>query len=82
MQDGVSDLEYGLEAFLPATDEASLEAAACVKLLLASGLQDDAAGSATVEALLTMNKPSWQDPKSPLDDPQACSLKGINITVL
>ncbi|XP_026379759.1 uncharacterized protein LOC113274589 [Papaver somniferum] len=75
-------LEYELEAFPPATDEASLEAAACVKVLLASGLQDDAGGgSATVEAPLTINIPTWQDYKSPLDNPLLCSLKGINITV-
>ncbi|XP_026377519.1 uncharacterized protein LOC113271810 [Papaver somniferum] len=40
LQDDDSDLEYELEAFPPVNDEASLEAAACVKVLLASGLSD------------------------------------------
>ncbi|KAI3959570.1 hypothetical protein MKW92_037977 [Papaver armeniacum] len=83
LDDEDSDLEYELEAFPSATDEASLEAAACVKVLLASGLSDDAGGGpATVQAPLTINIPSWQDSKSPLDNnPQPCSLKGIYITV-
>ncbi|KAI3835388.1 hypothetical protein MKW92_004071 [Papaver armeniacum] len=83
LEDDDSDLEYELEAFPPATDEASLEAAAYVKVLLASGLSDDAGGGpATVRAPLTINIPSWQDSKSSLDNnPQPCSLKGINITV-
>ncbi|KAI3953593.1 hypothetical protein MKX01_028143 [Papaver californicum] len=76
--DDDSDLEYELETFPPASDEASLEAAACVKVLLASGLPDDAGGPATVEAPLTINIPSWQDSKSPSDNPQP---SGINITV-
>ncbi|KAI3849203.1 hypothetical protein MKX03_030196 [Papaver bracteatum] len=82
LEDDDSDLEYELEALRPVNDEASLEAAACVKVLLASGLQDDVGGgSATVEAPLTINIPTWQDYKSPLDNPLLCSLKGINITV-
>ncbi|KAI3837823.1 hypothetical protein MKW98_004881 [Papaver atlanticum] len=83
LDDEDSDLEYELEAFPPAaTDEASLEAAACVKVLLASGLSDDAGGGPiTVQAPLTINKPTWQDSESPLDNPQPCSLKGINTTV-
>ncbi|RZC72537.1 hypothetical protein C5167_048025 [Papaver somniferum] len=83
LDDEDSDLEYELlEAFPPATDEASSEVAACVKVLLASGLSDDAEGSPiTVEAPFTINMPTWQDSKSPLDNPQPCSLKGINITV-
>ncbi|XP_026449530.1 uncharacterized protein LOC113349715 isoform X2 [Papaver somniferum] len=68
--DDDSDLEYELETFPPASDEASLEAAACVKVLLASGLPDDAGGPATVEAPLTINIPSCQDSKSPSDNPQ------------
>ncbi|KAI3837825.1 hypothetical protein MKW98_004883 [Papaver atlanticum] len=77
-----SDLEYELEAFLPPTDEASLEAAACVKVLLTSGLSDDSGrGSVVVEAPLPINVPTWQDSKSPLDNPLPCSLEGINITV-
>ncbi|KAI3942493.1 hypothetical protein MKW98_013145 [Papaver atlanticum] len=75
--DDDSDLEYELETFPPASDEASLEAAACVKVLLASGLPDDAGGPATVEAPLTINIPSWQDSKSPSDNPQPSR---INIT--
>ncbi|MCL7024102.1 hypothetical protein MKW94_005795 [Papaver nudicaule] len=79
--DDDSDLEYELEAFPPASDEASSEAAACVKVLLASGLPDDAGGPATIEAPLTINIPSWQDSKSPSDNPLPSSSKGINITV-
>ncbi|RZC55636.1 hypothetical protein C5167_014500 [Papaver somniferum] len=75
--DDDSDLEYELETFPPASDEASLEAAACVKVLLASGLPDDAGGPATVEAPLTINIPSLQDSKSPSDNPQPSR---INIT--
>ncbi|KAI3835382.1 hypothetical protein MKW92_004065 [Papaver armeniacum] len=82
LNDDDSDLEYELEAFPPGTDEASLEAAACVKVLLASGLSDDAGGGPiAVEAPLTINIPTWQDFKSPLDNPQPCSLNGINITI-
>ncbi|KAI3978979.1 hypothetical protein MKX01_016154 [Papaver californicum] len=76
--DDDSDLEYELETFPPASDEASLEAAACVKVLLASGLPDEAGGPATVEAPLTINIPSWQDSKSPSENPQP---SGINITI-
>ncbi|RZC72539.1 hypothetical protein C5167_048026 [Papaver somniferum] len=67
LEEDDSDLEYELEALCPVNDEASLEAAG--------------GGSATVEAPLTINIPTWQDYKSPLDDPLLCSLKGINITV-
>ncbi|XP_026379762.1 uncharacterized protein LOC113274591 [Papaver somniferum] len=82
LDDEDSDLEYELlEAFPPATDEASLEVASCVKVLLASGLSDDAGSPITVEAPFTTNMPTWQDFKSPLDNPQPCSLKGINIAV-
>ncbi|KAI3849202.1 hypothetical protein MKX03_030195 [Papaver bracteatum] len=72
-----------LEAFPPATDEASLEAAACVKVLLASGLSDDARGGpASVEAPSTINRPTCQDSKSPLDNnPQLCSLNGMDTIV-
>ncbi|RZC57074.1 hypothetical protein C5167_004377, partial [Papaver somniferum] len=71
LDDEDSDLEYELlEAFPPATDEASLEVASCVKVLLASGLSDDAGSPITVEAPFTTNMPTWQDFKSPLDNPQ------------
>ncbi|KAI3835383.1 hypothetical protein MKW92_004066 [Papaver armeniacum] len=60
LNDEDSDLEYELEAFPPVTDEASLEAAACVKVLLASGLSDDEEGGSI---------PTWRDSKSPLDYP-------------
>ncbi|XP_026378926.1 uncharacterized protein LOC113273422 [Papaver somniferum] len=82
LDDEDSEFEYELEAFPPATDEASLQAAACVKVLLASGLQDDEGGGfATVEAPLTINVPTWQGYKSLLDDPPLCGSKGISITV-
>ncbi|MCL7034461.1 hypothetical protein MKW94_030225 [Papaver nudicaule] len=79
--DDDSDLEYELEVFPPVSDEAALEAAACVKVVLASGLSDGAGGPATVEAPLAINIPSWQDYRSASDNPQTSSSKGINITV-
>ncbi|MCL7040687.1 hypothetical protein MKW94_016681 [Papaver nudicaule] len=79
--DDDSDLEYELEVFPPVSDEAALEAAACVKVVLASGLSDGAVGPATVEAPLAINIPSWQDYRSASDNPQTSSSKGINITV-
>ncbi|XP_026409839.1 uncharacterized protein LOC113304933 [Papaver somniferum] len=49
LEEDDSDLEYELEALCPVNDEASLEAAG--------------GGSATVEAPLTINIPTWQDYK-------------------
>ncbi|KAI3849201.1 hypothetical protein MKX03_030194 [Papaver bracteatum] len=70
LNDGDSDLE----ASPPATDEASLEAAACVKVLLASGSSDDVGGGPA--------RPTCQDSKSPLDNnPQPCSLNEMNTIV-
>ncbi|MCL7040686.1 hypothetical protein MKW94_016680 [Papaver nudicaule] len=76
--DDDSDLEYELEDFPPPSDEESLEAAACVKVLFAS---EDAGGPATVEAPLPINKSSWQDNTSASDNPQPSSSRGVNITV-
>ncbi|KAJ8551119.1 hypothetical protein K7X08_000489 [Anisodus acutangulus] len=57
--DDDSDLEYELEAFPPVSSEASAEAAACVKVLIASGAPCDSNGN-TVEAPLTINIPNGQ----------------------
>ncbi|OVA01852.1 SANT/Myb domain [Macleaya cordata] len=81
--DDDSDLEYELEAFPPVSDEASVEAAACVKVMLASGLPDDSGppNRATVEAPLTINIPNGQATRDPSDNPQPSCSKGTNITV-
>ncbi|KAL5559969.1 hypothetical protein UlMin_036180 [Ulmus minor] len=76
--DDDSDLEYELEAFPAVSTEASNEAAACVKVLIASGLPSDPSGS-TVEAPLTINIPNGQASKV-LGQP-SCSMQGVNITV-
>ncbi|CAN4122388.1 unnamed protein product [Withania somnifera] len=60
--DDDSDLEYELEAFPPVSNEASAEAAACVKVLIASGAPCDAnmSNGNTIEAPLTINIPNSQ----------------------
>ncbi|KAI3837816.1 hypothetical protein MKW98_004874 [Papaver atlanticum] len=80
LDDADSDLEYELEAFPPATDEASLEAAAYVKVLLASGLSDDAGGSPATPCSLkgiNITVPVSVQKQSP----PAVTMEGINITV-
>ncbi|KAF2311740.1 hypothetical protein GH714_026466 [Hevea brasiliensis] len=76
--DDDSDLEYELEAFPDVSSEASTEAAACVKVLIASGLSSDSVhpNSTTVEAPLTINIPNGQAVNS-----QPATLRGMNITV-
>ncbi|KAK9109052.1 hypothetical protein Sjap_017112 [Stephania japonica] len=77
LDDG-SDLESELEAFPSISGEASIEAAACVKVLLASGSSSDpsALNCATVEAPLTINIPSSQSYHGQL----ACT-QGTDITI-
>lgn len=60
--DDDSDLEYELEAFPPVSNEASVEAAACVKVLIASGDPCDTnmSNGNTIEAPLTINIPNSQ----------------------
>ncbi|KAJ9545424.1 hypothetical protein OSB04_025131 [Centaurea solstitialis] len=82
--DDDSDLEYELEAFPPVNNEALMEAAACVKVLIASG---SACGSGlekglTIEAPLTINIPNGKSVGNPSENPQVGShVRGTNITV-
>ncbi|KAG9132008.1 hypothetical protein Leryth_017211 [Lithospermum erythrorhizon] len=82
--DGDSDLECELEAF-PAVDaEASSEAVACVKVLIASGLSNDAHGTngSTVEAPLTINIPqNHASYTSSLNHEFSSHMRRKNITV-
>ncbi|KAJ0085400.1 hypothetical protein Patl1_08666 [Pistacia atlantica] len=82
--DDDSDLEYELEAFPDVSSEASTEAAACVKVLIASGLPSDSnlPNRSTVEAPLTINIPNGQSFRASLENSQpACLMQGMNITV-
>lgn len=82
--DDDSDLEYELEAFPEVSSEASTEAAACVKVLIASGLPSDSSlpNSSMVEAPLTINIPNGQSLRAPTENSQPSSLmQGMNITV-
>ncbi|XP_043713388.1 uncharacterized protein LOC122661935 isoform X2 [Telopea speciosissima] len=58
--DDDSDLEYDLEAFPPVSSETAIEAAACAKVLTASGLPSDSGvpNQSTIEAPLTINIPN------------------------
>ncbi|XAR48493.1 hypothetical protein NMG60_11031327 [Bertholletia excelsa] len=78
--DDDSDLECELEAFPPVSNEALTEAAACVKVLIASGLQSDSSllNGLTVEAPLTINIPNSQLSRAPADNAQ---MQGTNITI-
>ncbi|GFY96080.1 homeodomain-like superfamily protein [Actinidia rufa] len=79
--DDDSDLDYELEAIPPVSSEASTEAAACVKVMIASGLQSDAIhqNGATVQAPLTINIPNGK-PSSRASSENS-KLQGTNITV-
>ncbi|XP_030935338.1 AF4/FMR2 family member 4-like isoform X2 [Quercus lobata] len=83
--DDDSDLESEVEAFPPVSCESSTEAAACVKVLIASGLPSDTSipTSSIVEAPLTVNIPSGSSSRaSPSENSEAtCSMQGMNITV-
>ncbi|CAL5417921.1 unnamed protein product [Camellia sinensis] len=78
--DDDSDLDYELEVLPPVSSEASTESAACVKVLIASGLQSDTSLSngLTVEAPLTINIPNAQSSRGPLEN---SLLQGTNITI-
>ncbi|KAI4307503.1 hypothetical protein L6164_030681 [Bauhinia variegata] len=59
--DDDSDLECELEALPPVTGESTSEAAACVKVMIASGtLSESTPSSSTIEAPLTINLPVSQ----------------------
>ncbi|BFG19447.1 hypothetical protein CerSpe_057210 [Prunus speciosa] len=81
--DDDSDLEYELEAFPAVCGEASTEAAACVKVLIASGLPSDSShqNGTTVEAPLTINIPNGQPSRTHENSEPTCSMQGKNITV-
>lgn len=78
--DDDSDLECELEAFPAVSPEASAEAAACVKVLIASGVSNDPTGS-TVEAPLTISIPKGQMSKAPENSLSTNCTLGTNITV-
>lgn len=79
--DDDSDLEYELEAFPPVNNEASTEAAACVKVLIASGSTCDSGleKGLTIEAPLTINIPDGKSTGNSSENP--LNLRGTNITV-
>ncbi|KAK2659924.1 hypothetical protein Ddye_006457 [Dipteronia dyeriana] len=82
--DDDSDLEYELEPFPDVSNEAATEAAAYVKLLIASGLPSDSSlpNSSRVEAPLTINIPNGQSFRGSSENSQPASLmQGMNITV-
>ncbi|KAI4321439.1 hypothetical protein MLD38_034820 [Melastoma candidum] len=83
LDDG-SDLEFELEASPVAGSEALNEAAACVKVLMASGVPSDPrrSNSMTFEAPLTINIPNGQSSSAAPECSQASFLRqGRNITV-
>ncbi|XWS25385.1 hypothetical protein CRYUN_Cryun27aG0064100 [Craigia yunnanensis] len=82
--DDDSDLEYELEPCPSVSSEASTEAAACVKVLIASGLPSDSSltNSSTVQAPLTINIPNVQSFRVSSKNSQPTrSIRGMNITV-
>ncbi|TMW91732.1 hypothetical protein EJD97_013963 [Solanum chilense] len=82
--DDDSDLEFELEAFPAVSSEASAEAAASAKMLIASGTPNDAnmLNGSTIEAPLTINIPNGQTSRTGMDNSfQGTSMHGTNITV-
>lgn len=82
--DDDSDLEYDLEAFPSISTEASAEATACVKVLIASSLPSDSSlpNSSMVEAPLTINIPCGQSSRAPSEYSRLSgSMQGTNITI-
>ncbi|KAG8503214.1 hypothetical protein CXB51_001068 [Gossypium anomalum] len=82
--DDDSDLEYELEPCPSVSSETSSEAAACVKVLIASGLPNDSslANSSMVDAPLTINIPNARSFRVSSENLQpTCSMPGTNITV-
>ncbi|KAL9396381.1 hypothetical protein Peur_010634 [Populus x canadensis] len=83
LDDDDSDLESELEAFPSVTSEASTEAAACVKVLIASGLPSDSThpNNTTVEAPLTINIPNGRSLRATSENSQPDVMRGVNIRV-
>ncbi|XP_055810444.1 uncharacterized protein LOC129880427 isoform X2 [Solanum dulcamara] len=82
--DDNSDLEYELEAFPAVSSETSAEAAAGVKMLIASGIPNDAnmLNGSTIEAPLIINIPNGQTSRTGMDNSfQGTSMHGTNIIV-
>ncbi|XP_077234121.1 uncharacterized protein LOC143876271 [Tasmannia lanceolata] len=81
--DDDSDLEFELEPVPFLSNEASTEAAACVKVLLASALPNKSGSLnlSTVEAPLTINIPNGLASHTPHKSKLACFAQGTNITV-
>ncbi|KAK1406715.1 hypothetical protein QVD17_38323 [Tagetes erecta] len=83
LDDDDSDLECELEAFPTVSSEASAEAAACVKVLMASTSPSDSCieRGLVIEAPLTINIPRTKS-KHSLENPQVATSAGtFNITV-
>ncbi|KAJ7006957.1 mucin-5AC-like isoform X2 [Populus alba x Populus x berolinensis] len=83
LDDDDSDLESELEAYPSVTSEASTEAAACVKVLIASGLPSDSThpNNTTVEAPLTINIPNGRSLRATSENSQSDVMRGVNIRV-
>ncbi|MFS7949199.1 putative transcription factor MYB-HB-like family [Helianthus anomalus] len=82
--DDDSDLEYELEAYPTVNNEASVEAVACVKVLLASGSTRDSGleKGLTVEAPLVINIPTSKSTGNLSESQQGGnSIRGTNIAV-
>ncbi|KAG2692541.1 hypothetical protein I3760_08G057100 [Carya illinoinensis] len=82
--DDDSDLEYEVGAFPTVSSDVSTEAAACVKVLIASGLPSECSfpTSSIVEAPLTINIPNGWSSKAPSENSEAtCSMQGTNVTI-
>ncbi|KAK1301149.1 hypothetical protein QJS10_CPB13g00223 [Acorus calamus] len=82
--DDDSDLEFELEASPVVSEEALTEAAACVKVLISSGLPNDSSpqNNSTLEAPLTINIPNRQASQIPSSDGlPGRTAHGMNITV-
>ncbi|KAL9312717.1 hypothetical protein ACSQ67_018169 [Phaseolus vulgaris] len=79
--DDDSDLECELEALPPVSGESASEAAACVKVMIASRtLSESAPSSSTIEAPLTINIPVCHSSRTLIESSQPSNLmQGTNI---
>ncbi|XP_073050982.1 uncharacterized protein [Primulina eburnea] len=81
--DDDSDLEYEREASPAVSREASAEAAACVKVLIASGQNDlHLPNSSTIDAPLTINIPNSKAHTATSDSSSiSCAFQGTNVSI-
>ncbi|XP_022857148.1 uncharacterized protein LOC111378211 isoform X2 [Olea europaea var. sylvestris] len=82
--DDDSDLEFELEAFPAVSRETSVEAAAFVKVLIASGTLNDShlSTNSTIEAPLTINIPNREKSTAPSEGSHLAScMQWTNITI-